>query len=271
LGRAHACIESSTHMTEIDVCAWQGPDSWCRRRTLTCHAIASGVALLLQGPLCLRGSHCRATGSGVARFTAAPPRTARQKRVIRMNFFRRWFIIWIHFKFGLFLFKSPYNRTNIGLNQYRANIPDLPLITCIIGSTTLALSHSRTTTILFPVGPRRHNEKRAFPPGKISSSSATPRLAPPRDDSAVSCGFGDVMGRDRRGGRMARWETEKEHIGGEGSDLHLRLREITGWSLPSFLPRNHGNICTCVEFFVRWRNIDYLLETEGILILWLIL
>jgi hypothetical protein len=45
-----------------------------------------------------------------------------------------------------------YHRTYIWFNQYGAIYPDLHMITCIIGLTTLALRHARTTTILFPVG-----------------------------------------------------------------------------------------------------------------------
>jgi hypothetical protein len=38
-----------------------------------CLATTSGDALTGQGPLILRGSHCRATGSGVAPPSASPP------------------------------------------------------------------------------------------------------------------------------------------------------------------------------------------------------
>jgi hypothetical protein len=60
-----------------------------------------------RGPLSLRGSQCRATGSGAAPRSAAPPWTARQKRVSPVNFFCQRFIFYICFKFGLFLSKSP--------------------------------------------------------------------------------------------------------------------------------------------------------------------
>jgi hypothetical protein len=50
---------------------------------------------------------CGATSSGAAPSSAAPPLTARQKRVTPMKFFRQRFIIYICFTFRLFLSKLP--------------------------------------------------------------------------------------------------------------------------------------------------------------------
>jgi hypothetical protein len=50
---------------------------------------------------------CCATESGAAPASATPPWMARPKRVIRVKLFRRWFIIWNRFKFGLILSKLP--------------------------------------------------------------------------------------------------------------------------------------------------------------------
>jgi hypothetical protein len=43
------------------------------RRKHLCRATTSGAALAGQDPLSLRGSHCRATSSGVAPPSATPP------------------------------------------------------------------------------------------------------------------------------------------------------------------------------------------------------
>jgi hypothetical protein len=71
-----------------------------------------------QAPLSLRGSHCRATGSGAAPTSAAPPWMARQKRVILVKLFRRWFIFYDCIKFRLILSKLP-QKHNHNLMVYR--------------------------------------------------------------------------------------------------------------------------------------------------------
>jgi hypothetical protein len=87
--------------------------------TLMCRATAHGAAgpsavppvvaphWPMRDPPCRRGSDCRATANGAARSRATPRAMALQKRVSPRKFFRRWFIIWIRFEFGLFLSKLP--------------------------------------------------------------------------------------------------------------------------------------------------------------------
>jgi hypothetical protein len=59
------------------------------------------------GSLFRRGSPRRATGSGVASFTAAPPWMARLKRVSQMKYFHNKFIFKNCFKFRFVLSKLP--------------------------------------------------------------------------------------------------------------------------------------------------------------------
>jgi hypothetical protein len=66
-------------------------------------ATLSGAALTERGPPCRRVSMCGATTGGAAHSSAAPPWTARQKRVTLVKFFRQRFIIYICFTFRLFL------------------------------------------------------------------------------------------------------------------------------------------------------------------------
>jgi hypothetical protein len=100
--------------------AWVGPGRLYL--TLICGATPHGAARAFAAPrpvaphyasrappgsMCRRGSPSRATQSGVARMSAAPPWTARQKRVSQMKYFRNKFIFKNCFKFRFVLSKSP--------------------------------------------------------------------------------------------------------------------------------------------------------------------
>jgi hypothetical protein len=80
-----------------------------------------------RAPLSLRGSHCRATGSGAAPTSATPPWITRLKRVILIKLFRWWFIFYDCIKFRLILSKLPNGMRRIrrlpSLSPYRCWLP----------------------------------------------------------------------------------------------------------------------------------------------------
>jgi hypothetical protein len=114
------------------------------RRTSHSHATHSGAALTERAPPCRRVSMCGATSSGAAPYLAAPLWMAGQKRVIRVKFFRRWFILWDCFKFGLFLSKAP---NDSGYNYKLVRRPPTDdWAACIVGRQAAAHRNSSQLT-----------------------------------------------------------------------------------------------------------------------------